>query len=273
MKILVLGARGMVGHVVFRWLKDQYAERAVLAHIYRGKVDHPARAMNLYDNTTGLERLLSEIEPNVVVNCVGVLPAQAEKEPEKAAYLNAFLPHFLSAKADRVIQISTDCVWAGKDDVRFKTENYPKDESGIYGVTKSAGELDNDKDFTIRTSIVGPELKRDGSGLFSWLMRQDAIVHGWTNAFWNGVTTLELAKFVQEAIDNKYTGIYNLASDERISKYHLLSIFKKVYEKDIHIGMKVLDFSVDKTIISARDDILYRPRSIENLITELKEWY
>jgi dTDP-4-dehydrorhamnose reductase len=262
----------MAGHVVFEFLRTKYDPRTIFTHVYRNKVDPDSKILNLYDNTRDLESLIEKANPNVIINCVGILPKQAEKEPEKAAYINSFLPHLLSKKC-RVIQISTDCVFSGKDGVQYKTESYPKNEGGIYGVTKSAGELDNDKDFTIRTSIVGPEIKENGSGLFEWFMRQSGAVDGWTNAFWNGVTTLELAKFIYEAIEEGYTGLYNLASRGRTSKYQLLMLFREIYNKDIHIKMKVRDSDVDKTLVSAREDISYRPKSIESLVMSQKIWY
>ncbi len=104
-------------------------------------------------------------------------------------------------------------------------------------------------------------------------MRQEGIIHGWTNAFWNGVTTLELAKFIHEAIEEKYTGLYNLTSRGRVSKYQLLMLFKEVYKKDIHVQMDAPNLPVDKTLVSVRDDISYEPKSIESLVMSMKIWY
>ena len=273
MRILILGASGMAGHVVFEWLRTKYDPNKIFTHVYRKTVEPKSEILNLYDATCDLELVIEKVNPDVIVNCVGVLPAQAKAEPEKAAYLNTFLPHFLSSKGIRIIHISTDCVFSGTRNLRFKVESCSKDEAGIYGVTKSAGELDNDKDFTIRTSIVGPELKEEGSGLFSWFMRQEGVIRGWTNAFWNGVTTLELAKFIHEAIEENYTGLYNLTSKDLVSKYQLLTIFKEVYEKDIHISVEALEKYIDKTLVSVREDILYKPKTIESLVMSQKIWY
>lgn len=283
MRILILGASGMAGHVMTRWLREQHPEWDIRTHVYRTKVDPESIVLDLYEGKEGIGLMIDAVEPDVIINCVGVLVAAAKEHPAKAAYLNSFLPHYLSSKC-RTIHISTDCVFSGKDRLRFHTESARKTETGIYGITKSAGELLNDKDLTIRTSIIGPEIKKDGTGLFEWFMKQEGEIQGWTNAFWNGVTTLELAKFTCQVLERDsvmssstlYTsGLCHLYTDGLTSKYDLLNAFNEQYSRGVSISEKALDFAIDKTMSSTRDDILdwYEPTTIEDLVQEQHDWY
>jgi len=269
MRILILGASGMAGHVVYRWLKEKGHQ--VISHVYRTQLDEDSVIIDLFRDTDRLDKLIESRNPDVVVNCVGVLPAECDSNPSKAAYLNTFLPHHLSTRC-RVIHISTDCVFSGK--IGSNIESAVKDERGIYGVTKSAGELMNDKDLTIRTSIVGPELKENGTGLLAWFQRQTGDVQGWPNAFWNGVTTLELAKFIDFALAEELVGLCHLHSPVPLSKLQMLGLFRGIYNGPaINIATKLLPRSIDKTIVSTRDDISYTVPEFEPQLRELRTWY
>jgi dTDP-4-dehydrorhamnose reductase len=283
MRILILGASGMAGHVMTRWLREKHPEWELCTHVYRTKVDPESIVLDLYEfRGKSLGFMVDAVEPDVVINCVGLLIAAAKEDPAKAVYLNSFLPHYLSSKC-RTIHISTDCVFSGKDGFRWHTEMARKTEAGIYGITKSAGELLNVRDLTIRTSIVGPELKENGTGLFEWFMKQDGEIQGWTNAFWNGVTTLELAKFTCQVLEResrdpdlgKLSGLCHLYTSELTSKYDLLNVFKNQYSRGVSILENALDSAIDKTMTSVREDILswYEPKTIENLVQEQHDWY
>ncbi len=283
MRILILGASGMAGHVMTRWLREQHPEWDIRTHVYRTKVDPESIVLDLYESRgRSLGLMLDAVDPDVVINCVGVLVAAANENPAKAAYLNSFLPHYLSSKC-RTIHISTDCVFSGKDGTRQHTESAPKTEVGIYGMTKSAGELLNERDLTIRTSIIGPEIKKDGTGLFEWFMKQEEEIFGWTNAFWNGVTTLELAKFVCLVLERESTGfdpekvsdLCHLYTSGLTSKHALLNIFNDRYSRGVSILEKSLDNAIDKTMSSIRDDVKlwYEPKTIEKLVQEQHDWY
>jgi len=269
MRILVLGSSGMAGHVVHRWLTEK--GHHVLAHVYRAPLNDDSMVLDLFKNTDRLDRLIESRDPDVIVNCVGLLPAECKKNPDKAAYLNAFLPHHLSTRR-RTIHISTDCVFSGAMGSYMETS--AKDAASLYGITKSAGELDNDKDFTIRTSIVGPELKEEGSGLLAWFQRQTNDVSGWANAFWNGVTTLQLAKFVEFALEEELTGLCHLHSPSPVSKFRLLSLFRQVYRgPNVQITAFLMEKAIDKTLVSTRLDYEWNSPEIEAQLHNLQEWY
>jgi dTDP-4-dehydrorhamnose reductase len=131
-------------------------------------------------------------------------------------------------KGIKIIHLSTDCVFDGKDG--GYTEKSFKNENGIYGLSKNLGEIYGKNSLTIRTSIIGPELK-NGSGLFNWFMNQKGNISGFTKAYWTGVTTLELSKAIDKAIDENIEGLYHIVPNKKISKYDLLNIFKNEFSE------------------------------------------
>ena len=195
----------------------------------------------------------------------------SDEDPENAIFLNSYMPHRLTRLADKInaklIHISTDCVFSG-DKREPYVETDEKDGRGIYAKTKGLGEVVNDKHLTLRTSVVGPELKTDGEELFHWFMSQKSDIFGFTKAIWSGVTTIELAKAVQWAIDNEITGLYHVTNNSSISKYDLLKLFQKYTKKDISI--KPLDEkNVDKSFIDTRLLIDYKIPSYEKMISDM----
>jgi dTDP-4-dehydrorhamnose reductase len=136
------------------------------------------------------------------------------------------------------------------------------------------GEILNDKDLTIRTSIIGPELNRDGIGLFYWILKQAGEINGYTNAYWSGITTIELAKFINKIIfePNLPTGLIHLTNNAKISKYHLISLIKEVFELN-NIEIKEFgNYKVDKSFISTRKDVEVLSLTYKEMILEMKNW-
>nr|WP_313780773.1 hypothetical protein [Paenibacillus larvae] len=135
------------------------------------------------------------------------------------------------------------------------------------------GEVKDAPHLTIRTSIVGPEIRQNGIGLLNWFLNQSGEVKGYTEAYWNGVTTLELAKFVHHVMeDTSLNGIVHLTAPEQVSKYELLQLFRNIFEKkDVELipDSKV---KLDRTLRSTRKDMVYRVPDYEQMLTELKEW-
>ena len=130
------------------------------------------------------------------------------------------------------------------------------------------GEVIDDTHLTLRTSIIGPELKNDGEGLFHWFMNQSADISGYTKTMWSGVTTIELAKAVKWSIDNNITGLYHVTNNSSISKYALLKLFQKYTKKDINIK----SFSgkdVDKSFIDTRLLMDYEIPSYDQMISNM----
>lgn len=220
-----------------------------------------------------LEDYLDLIRPDYVINCVGVLVKQSKDNLPSAILLNSYLPNFLSKVGNKLnyklIHISTDCVFSGKKGQY--TESSYRDGDDSYARTKALGEVINDKDLTIRTSIIGPELKTNGTGLLDWFLKQEGSIKGYTKVYWSGVTTLELARSTVEFIKQNTTGLYQLCPNGKISKFNLLHAFTEVWEKELVI-IPHNDCSVDKSLVCTRTDFLYPSPSFVKMLPELKAW-
>lgn len=270
-KILLLGATGMAGHVAFHYLKetDKYE---IVDVVFRNKLTADSIVLDVTDKHA-TEELIKTVNPDIIVNCIGILIKGSRQHPDNAIYINAYFPHLLerlSSEIDtKLIHISTDCVFSGKKG--NYTEYDFKDADDVYGRSKALGEVDNDRDLTIRTSIIGPELKQNGEGLFHWFMHQEGKVNGFTDAIWGGVTTLELAKAIDKAIDYNLTGLVHLSNGKGIIKYDLLNLFKSIWNRN-NIDINPFEgHAVDKSLQpSAKFNV--KVPSYSAMLCEMKSW-
>lgn len=270
-KVLVIGIKGMAGHVVFQSLPilGNYDVYGIARN-----VEASDKVFNLdVFNTEELKKII-DLQFDVIINCIGILNKDAEENPHKAAWFNSYFPHFLEAVTKntntKVISISTDCVFSGKRGNYCETDF--KDGEGFYAVSKSLGEILNDKDLTIRTSIIGPELNKNGIGLFHWFMQQKKETNGYTQAFWSGITTIELAKVLDQAIKQNIKGLIVVAGQNKIDKYSLLVLFNKVFKNNSIVINKNSSYKVDKSMYSNRNDFEYTVPTYEAMIEEMKRW-
>jgi dTDP-4-dehydrorhamnose reductase len=268
-KVLVLGSAGLIGHQVYNYLKD--SDDYELHNIsYRNKIQNDTILLNARDEKNFIDKITG-MRPQYIVNCIGILINGSDVDPENAIFLNSYMPHRLRRLADEInaklIHISTDCVFSGdKKEPYIETDE--KDGRGVYAKSKGLGEIVNNKYLTLRTSVVGPELKTDGEELFHWFMNQQGEISGFTKAIWSGVTTIELAKAVKWSIDNEITGLYHVTNNSSISKYDLLKLFQKYTKKDIRI--KPLDEkNVDKSFIDTRLLMDYEIPSYDQMISDM----
>ncbi|MBN2695032.1 SDR family oxidoreductase [bacterium] len=269
-KIIILGSEGMLGHIVYQYLK--LTDRYNIFGVGRGESKFVDKKLDVTDFDS-LESYILDISPDFIINSVGVLVKASQDNILNAIKLNSYLPHFLSnisrvIKA-KTIHISTDCVFSGKSG--GYSEGSFRDGDDNYARTKALGEIDNGFDLTIRTSIIGPELKSNGTGLLHWFLNQKDEINGYSSAFWSGVTTLQLAKTIEKLLDSKITGVYNLTTSPNISKYDLLNLFKNIWNQNINI-VSNSSYIIDKTLISERDDFKYENKSYKDMLLELKEW-
>jgi len=257
----------MLGHQVVNYFL-KFDDYDVIDIAFRSKLREKTIVLDVTDKPA-FEKVLNEMSPDFIVNCIGVL-IHGSSNVANAIYLNTYLPHYLkkiSKSIDaKIIHISTDCVFSG--DKGLYIESDFKDAKGIYPQTKILGEIVDDSNITLRTSIIGPELKKNGEGLFHWFMSQHGNISGFTKSIWSGVTTIELAKFIKWAIDNRITGLYHVTNNSSISKYELLKLFQKYIKKDINIK-SVNGKSVDKSFIDTRLLMNYKIPSYDQMISEL----
>ena len=203
-----------------------------------------------------------------------MLNKTAEDNPELAIWFNAYLPHLLASFGNKykfkLIHISTDCVFSGKKG-SYKEDSI-KDGIGFYAQSKALGEIVNSQDLTFRTSIIGPDLNPNGIGLFNWFMSQELKINGYSQAYWSGVTTIELAKGINESINDDLVGLYHFVNNSKICKYDLVKEFNLVFKQgEIDIN-PLSDYVVDKSLICTRSDFNYSVPSYKVMIKEMKEW-
>lgn len=270
MRVLVLGASGMAGHVIALFLKEQgYSVDTLSGHT---RLDSQTILIDVR-NGGRLKKVLAATDYDVVVNCIGLLVKESEEDQAKATYINAFLPKFLENyykdSKTKVIHISTNGVFSGKN--RPYREDSPHDAENFYGRSKALGEINNNKDLTIRTSIIGPELTKNGKSLFHWFWRQSGEVSGFTSSKWSGITTIELAKMVQKAIEQNISGIYHLVPEAQISKYDLLQMFARIFNKPTTVK-PVSGNRQDMSIVTTRTDFTIPLPSYETMLEQMKEW-
>jgi dTDP-4-dehydrorhamnose reductase len=263
----------MAGHVIYQYLKDKTSFEIIgVTRNNKNKSDNIELDVS---NFSILESKIKEIQPNIIINAVGILIKGSQKSPEYAILLNSYLPHLLSKLCRKynanLIHISTDCVFSGNSGNYM--ENSFRDEDNIYGRSKALGEIINGYDLTIRTSIIGPELKNDGEGLFDWFMKASGEIKGFSNVYWSGVTTLQLAISIKTAIENQITGLIHLTNNNKISKYELLCMMKEVWNRINVIIQKDNSYKKDKSFINTTETKhLFNVPTYREMLLEMKKY-
>ncbi len=272
-KVIILGALGMAGHIMAEYLHS--TKKYNIYGIARSNDSkYITKVLDVKDFSL-LEEYIKEIKPDFIINCIGILVSKSNNELTTAIQINSYLPHFLSELGNKLnfklIHISTDCVFSGKDG-QYKEDSF-RDGNDNYARTKALGEVINEKDLTIRTSIIGPELKTNGTGLLDWFLKQKTDISGYSKAYWSGVTTLELAKQTDAFLEQDIKGLYQLCPLEKISKYNLLKEFANIWKRDIKISDNP-NYNVDKSLVCTRNDFKYKDSrpTYENMLIEAKEW-
>jgi dTDP-4-dehydrorhamnose reductase len=257
LKVLVCGVTGMLGNAVFRVLSR--SKEVETFGTQRQKSLHPLFAPHDADKILmGIEAapdpfstVLSEIKPDVVINCIGVVKQLTDaKNPLKILPLNSLFPHHLAGLCAtsnaRLIHISTDCVFSGSKG--NYSEGDTPDARDLYGLSKFLGEVDAPNCITLRTSIVGHELGTQKHGLIDWFLSSEGQVKGFKKAIFSGLPTNELARVIlKHVIPNPaLSGLYQVAAAP-IAKYDLLKIVAEVYSKKIEI-VPDNDFAIDRSL-------------------------
>lgn len=271
MKFLVIGCNGMAGHMISLYLRERGHDVTGFA---RSESKYVRTEIGDASDLERVREVVSTGQYDTVINCIGLLNQFAENDHANAVFMNAYFPHFLAKITEgtgtQIIHMSTDCVFSGK--TGSYTEDAVRDGATFYDRSKALGELEDDKNLTLRQSIVGPDIKARGIGLLNWFMQQDGEVNGFTGAIWTGQTTLQLAKTMERAAELRAHGLYNMVPKTNISKYELLKLFNHYLRNDELIIHPVEGVTADKTLIRTRFDFDYRIPDYETMIKELAEW-
>lgn len=261
----------MLGHILLKKLSN--FDNYILFDITKNKENR----FNNYDcdvtNFNSLSHIIKKIRPDYIINCVGILVNGSTIDPSNAIHINSLLPHKLleysKAVGSKLIHISTDCVFDGSKGNYIETDS--KTAQDIYGLSKSLGEINDSESLTLRTSIIGPELKNNGEGLFSWFINQKGAVNGFTESIWGGVTTLVLSDVIIKSIKDDLTGLIHVTNGVPISKFNLLSLIKEKFNlTDIEL-ISVPGKKSDKSL-KTNYNYFHIP-TYEEMIAEMREFY
>ena len=267
MKFLVLGCNGMAGHTISLYLKEKGYD---VLGFDTSSSNYIKNIVGDARDTDKLSKIIKEGKFDVVINCIGILNQYAEKNKALASFLNSYLPHFLAEVTSElntyVIHMSTDCVFSGKKG--SYTENDFCDGETFYDRSKALGELRDDKNLTLRNSIVGPDINPKGIGLLNWFLQQNKEVSGYTKAMWTGQTTLQLAKTMEAAVLEGAHGLINAVPNSSISKYELLRLFNHYFKNDSIIINPVDGINLKRTNF----EFSYLIPDYEKMVFELAQW-
>lgn len=246
MKVLVLGVTGMLGSVLLRtlqnsegfdvWgtLRDDSGLNYFPLHTHHKLINN----VDVLDDRK-LLHVFERVQPNLVINCVGLIKQlSSANDPLIVLPVNAMFPHRLTKLCvdfnSRLIHISTDCVFSGKQGFYSETDN--SDAEDLYGKSKFIGELTQiPQAITLRTSIIGHELNSNHA-LINWFLSQKKQVKGYVNAIFSGLPTIELSRVIKDFVIPRpdLFGLYHVAVNP-ISKFDLLTLVAQVYEKKVTI--------------------------------------
>lgn len=258
----------MLGHVVKLYFQEkEYTVRGT------SRTGGEYYTFDATKNMHDVEMFLDDFQPDVVINCIGILNKVAEDNKSLAVLINSYLPHYVGElctnRGVKFIHVSTDCVFDGKADGGY-TEDSFRTAVDFYGRSKGLGELNNETNLTLRTSIVGPDKNENGVGLFQWFMGQGKETNGFDKVIWTGVTTIEFAKAMEKAIAHNLAGLRHVVNNEKIDKFSLLSLFKKHFNKDIVIKRKS-DYVSDKSLVRTTDFDFEIP-SYDQMVRGMADW-
>ena len=251
MKILVFGSTGMLGHTLIKYLQTQSSieveftarnkSRQELCKKIFGK--QAKYIVNAYQAYSAL-KAINDFKPAYCINCLGLIKQRNDsKNFLNYIKVNSLLPHLLSKYSAennaRLIHISTDGVYSGLKGNYSENDN--PDPLDFYCRSKLLGEVCNENSMTLRTSIIGPEIN-SSKGLLEWFKSKNEIVYGYSNVWFTGFPTIELARIIFNYIIKKdiKNDIYNVSSNP-INKLNLLMLINNIYG----LNKKILE---DKSI-------------------------
>ena len=280
MRVLVLGAYGMLGHRLLLELGHGEEAFGTCRNLAQGGVGArlvPADLLVPGVDATRFEsvaKAISSTSPDAVVNCIGIVKQLKEAhDPVASELINSTFPHLLAdecaRRGARLVHFSTDCVFSGRKGM-YTEEDVP-DPVDLYGRTKLAGEVRAEGCVTLRTSLIGRELD-SANGLVEWFLRnRGGRVKGYTNAVFSGFTTTEMARVVRKVLRERprMSGVWHVAS-KPISKYDLLMLVNERMGLRTEIEEEALP-RVDRSLDGRRfeKEIGYSPPDWEAMVGEM----
>jgi dTDP-4-dehydrorhamnose reductase len=256
--VAVLGSSGMIGHEVSRQL---VTESRFNVSRYQRKVDNEDKSIIHFDiYEQDIKTIATEFsEFDYVINCTGVIRHLIDpfdqSSFQKIKEVNTFFPKLLSMalqnSGTKIIEIGTDCVFSGT--TGNYSEDSVKDATDLYGESKRLGEFEANNIMRIRTSVIGLEKDRSMELLSWFLSKRNETVDGFTNHFWNGITSYHLGLLIKTIVLNNLfaQGTQHFFPTDKVTKFDLLEIFKDLWSRD-DLSVRPIDtpFKVDRTLSS-----------------------
>ena len=275
-KILILGSNGMLGKMVYSYLTENTSYNILRTE--KDNINSNLNSINFDVKADSLEKILKSFNPDVLVNCIGLIKPVIKEEDinsiNDAFKVNSYFPLLLSKLSTKYeykyIQIGTDCVFSG--DLGGYVETSYQDAKDIYGMSKIAGEIFSQNKLIIRSSIVGPE-SGDGRSLLNWIIHnKNKKIFGYEDHLWNGITTLNFAKIVLGIIKNELydNSLQHLIPKNIVTKYELLKYFKKYFNLNVEVEKTNSGNSIDRTlntIYKQNNSILWNNAGYQNIPT------
>jgi dTDP-4-dehydrorhamnose reductase len=273
MKILIVGAGGMLGHVLYTELQKKHE---VIGTVRKEKWNPDLLSDYDIEYTQKYDQLIENFRPDFVINCVGIIKQRQESTDRILAIkTNSLWPHQLAKICEKhqakVIHFSTDCVFSGKQG-NYQVEDLA-DARDTYGLTKYMGEIDYPHTLTLRTSIIGHELNSNIS-LVDWFLSQKQNCKGYINAIYSGFPTVYVAEFLDNFIFKSFIcGIYHFSSNP-INKFELLKLIADQYDKKIPI-LPDEELKIDRSLNSdhLRELLNFKPPTWKELIKQMNEQF
>ena len=289
MKVLILGATGMLGDAVTNVFSEFAGQVICTSRNQLTGLDHTVENRVFDAETDALERVAGDLMAgDYIVNCIGIIKTEIDESSpascDRARRINSEFPAKLASFAEsrhlKVIQIATDCVFSGK--VGHYSESSDHDPADVYGQTKSLGEVVSPSMMHLRVSIIGPE-KRGFTSLYDWVARQpkDAQITGYTNHFWNGIPAKHFGRLAKAIIENNLfeAGVHHVLPSDEVTKAELVRLIAEhSARRDISISDAPAAFGIDRTLSTNTPDFsagLWRaagystPPSIARLVREI----
>ncbi len=272
-RVVITASTGMLGSMLYKELRNRFSlvvlyhskeKLALLEHAYGPVRSHTAIRCDLLDleadyvsgsssepigrATRTLVNAIGDVD--AVINAAGVTKVYAARDPHATVFLNGAFPHILSSVyGKRLIQITTDCVYHGLSGAPYN-EQSQKTPNDLYGLSKAIGEPETHS-LVLRSSFIGPEIA-DSTGLLEWLRsKRGQRVQGYTNHWWNGLTTKALAQTLATIIDSRdqfpATGLFHIFSTE-VSKLEILERLNVNYNLNVTIEPVAASPAIDRRL-------------------------
>jgi dTDP-4-dehydrorhamnose reductase len=279
-KYLVLGATGLLGSKLFELLDGCHGT------YYKTLADQNMRLHYLdSSNIVSLQKLVDEIQPNVIINCIGFSNVdQCEFFPEKNWRLNCWLPFelakFCEVNSLKYVHISTDH-FSNLSQLKLK-EEYPAEAINQYGLAKLSAEklilsLSSDA-IIIRTNFF--HFNTNFARSFVDKLLKDNLRSKTTSSFndvyFTPVSTTILTEYIVKLVHSNFSGLINVSSSESISKFNFHNLILKAFGGNLEIHKSVsIDFanleaprpknmSLDNSLLKSLD--VYDTLSIYDMI-------